>query len=113
MEKEKLPVVDEYHQVGRREVLRQWLPPAVAGIALAGLGFGFSNRPGRHQPPSVESLPLPRDWRVDPAAAGLLATSCGGGPVANLRQALAALDGMKAFVNGTARPSKPPIPTPS
>jgi len=98
MDDKKLPVVDEYRQVGRREVLRQWLPPAVAGIALAGLGLGFSNRPGRHQPPSVESLPRPRDWRVDPAAAGLLATSCGGGPVANLRQALAALDGMKAFV---------------
>ena len=98
MEKEKLPVVDEYHQVGRREVLRQWVPPAVAGLALAGLGIGFSNRPGRHQPPSVESLPRPRDWRVDPAAAGLLATSCGGGPVANLHQALAALGGIGAFV---------------
>jgi uncharacterized protein (DUF362 family) len=35
---------------------------------------------------------------VDPAAAGRLAASCGGGPVANLRQALAALDGVQSFV---------------
>jgi uncharacterized protein (DUF362 family) len=98
MSDEKLPVIDQYRQVGRREVLRQWLPPAVAGMALAGLGFGFSNRPGRHQPPSIEFLPRPRDWRVDPEAAGRLATSCGGGPVANLRQALAALNGIQTFV---------------
>jgi len=98
MDEQKLPVVDEYRAVGRRDLLRQWLPPAVAGMALAGLGLGFSNRPGRHQPPSIESLPSPRDWRVDSAAAGLLATSCGRGSVANLRQALAALDGIEAFV---------------
>ena len=98
MDEKKLPVVDEYRQLGRREVLRQWLPPAVAGMALAGLGLGFSNRAGRHQPPSVESLPLPRDWRVEPEAAGVLATSCGGGPVANLRQAVAAMGGIGAFV---------------
>ena len=98
MDEKKLPVVDEYRQLGRREVLRQWLPPAAAGMALAGLGLGFSNRAGRHQPPSVESLPKPRDWRVEPDAAGLLATSCGGGPVANLRQAVAAMGGIGAFV---------------
>jgi uncharacterized protein (DUF362 family) len=98
MDDKNLPVVDEYRQVGRREVLRLWLPPAVAGVALAGLGLGFSNRPGRHQPPLVESLPRPRDWRVDPDAAGRLVTSCGGGPVANLRQALAALGGIEAFI---------------
>jgi uncharacterized protein (DUF362 family) len=98
MNDKNLPVVDAYRAVGRREVLKQWLPPAVAGMALAGLGLGLSNRPGRHQPPSVESLPRPRDWRVDPDAAGLLATSCGGGPTANLRQALAASGGIGAFV---------------
>ncbi len=49
--KKDLPVIDDYRAIGRREVLRQWLPPAVAGLALAGLGLGFSNRPGRHQPP--------------------------------------------------------------
>jgi uncharacterized protein (DUF362 family) len=98
MNDEKLPVVDPYRAVGRREVLRQWLPPAVAGMALAGLGFGFSNRPGRHQPPSVESLAEPRDWRIDPDAPGALATACGGGPTANIRHALAALGGIGAFV---------------
>ena len=65
MNDNNLPVVNEYRQIGRRDLLRQWAPPAIVGVALAGLGFGFSNRAGRHQPPSVESLPVPRDWRVD------------------------------------------------
>ncbi len=103
MSDQKLPVIDQYRQVGRREVLRQWLPPAVAGMALAGLGLGFSNRPGRHQPPSVESLPRPRDWRFDPDAPGTLATACGEGPTANLRLALASLGGIKAFVKPDER----------
>jgi uncharacterized protein (DUF362 family) len=98
MEDEKLPVVEEYRAVGRREVLLQWVPPAIAGIALAGLGLGFANRPGRHRPPSSESLPVPPDWRADPEAAGRLATSCAAGPVANLRQALGAMGGIGAFV---------------
>ena len=98
MNDEKLPVVDEYRQLGRRDVLRQWLPPAVAGMALAGLGFAFSNRPGRHRPPSVESLARPRDWRIDPEAPGALATACGEGPTANIRQALAAIGGIESFV---------------
>jgi len=98
MNDKNLPVVDQYRQVGRREVLRQWLPPAVAGLALAGLGLGFSNRPGRHQPPSVESLLRPRDWRFDPDAPGALATACGEGPAANTRHALASLGGINAFV---------------
>ena len=98
MDDKNLPVVDAYRAVGRREMLRQWLPPAVAGMALAGLGFGFSNRPGRHRPPSVESLARPQDWRTDPDAPGALATACGGGPTANIRQALAALGGIGAFV---------------
>jgi uncharacterized protein (DUF362 family) len=98
MNDEQLPVVDAYRAVGRRELLRQWLPPAVAGMALAGLGLGFSNRPGRHQPPSLESLPRPRDWRFNPDAPGALATACGEGPTANLRHALASLGGINAFV---------------
>jgi uncharacterized protein (DUF362 family) len=98
MNDEKLPVVDEYHRLGRREMLRQWVPPAVAGIALAGLGFGLSKRPGRHRPPSVESLPVPPDWRTDPEAVGRLATARGQGPVKNVHQALAALGGIEAFV---------------
>jgi uncharacterized protein (DUF362 family) len=98
MSDEKLPVVDEYRAVGRREVLRQWLPPAVAGIALAGLGIGFSNRPGRHRPLSVELLPAPRDWRIDSELAGQLITARGQGPTTNLRRALAAIGGIEAFI---------------
>jgi uncharacterized protein (DUF362 family) len=98
MNDEKLPVVDPYRPIGRRELLRQWLPPAVAGVALAGLGLGFSNRPGRHQPPRVEDLPRPRDWRIDPDDAGKIATACGAGPAANLRQALGAMGGIESFI---------------
>ena len=98
MEDTDQPIEEEYRRVGRREVLRQWVPPAVAGIALTGLGFGLMNRPGRHQAPSVESLPHPRDWRVDPSAPGRLATACGGGPEENIRRAVAALGGIEAYV---------------
>ncbi len=98
MDNNKLPVVDPYHAIGRRDLLRQWGPPAIAGVALAGLGLGFSGRPGRHQPASVESLPRPKDWRLDPEAAGRLAIAAGGGPVANLRLALAAMGGIESFV---------------
>ena len=84
MSEKKLPVIDEYRAIGRREVLRQWVPPAIAGLALAGFGFGFSNRPGRHRPLPVEALPRPRDWRIDSEAEGRIATACGGGPAANL-----------------------------
>jgi uncharacterized protein (DUF362 family) len=98
MNDEKLPVVDPYRQLGRREVLRQWLPPAVTGLALAGLGFGFANRPGRHQPPRVEELPRPKDWRADPDGPGRLAIARGAGPTANLRQALGAMGGIESFI---------------
>ena len=98
MDDKNLPVVDQYRQIGRREVLRQWLPPAAAGIALAGLGFGFSNRPGRHRPPQLEELPTPRDWRVSADAAGRMVTACGAGPEENLRKALAGIGGIEAFV---------------
>jgi len=103
MEDKNLPVVDEYRAIGRREVIRQWLPPAIAGIALAGLGIGFSNRSGRHRPPSIESLPVPPDWRTDPESAGRLATARGQGPVTNIRQALAAIGGIEAFVKAGER----------
>ena len=43
MEDKKLPVVNEYEHLGRRDVLKQWGPPALVGIAMAGLGFGFAN----------------------------------------------------------------------
>ena len=98
MSEKKLPVIDEYRAIGRREVLRQWVPPVIAGVALAGLGLGVAGRPGRHQPPSAEALPRPRDWRIDPEAEGRIASACGRGPTTNLRQALAALGGIEAFV---------------
>jgi uncharacterized protein (DUF362 family) len=98
MEDEKLPIVDEYRRLGRRDVLRAWLPPAIAGVTLAGLGFGFSDREGRHRPPSAESLTKPRDWRLDPEEAGSLATARGGGPVENLKAALGAFGGIGSFI---------------
>ena len=125
MSEKDLPVIDEYRAIGRREVLRQWVPPVFAGVALAGLGLGVSGRPGRHQPPSAEALPRPRDWRIDPAAEGRIATACGRGPTTNLHQALAALGGIEAFVKSgervaikpncawDARLSRPPTPIPS
>jgi uncharacterized protein (DUF362 family) len=98
MNDENLPVVDPYRPIGRREVLRQWLPPVVAGAALTGLGFGFLNRPGRHQPPTLEELPRPKDWRIAPNDPGRLATACGAGPVTNLREALGAMGGIESFI---------------
>jgi uncharacterized protein (DUF362 family) len=97
-EEKKLPVIDEYRTVGRRELLLRWAPPTIAGIALAGVGLGFSGRTGRHRPPSVEDLLKPRDWRIDTAAPGRLVSACGGGPDSNLRRALAQLGGIEVFV---------------
>ena len=97
-EKKDLPIIDDYRAIGRRDLFRQWGPPAVAGVALAGLGFGFAGRPGRHRTPSVESLPHPKDWRTQPDPPGRLAVAEGHGPVANIRAALAAMGGIGAFV---------------
>ncbi len=97
-EKNDLPVIDDYRVIGRRDLIRQWGPPAVAGVALAGMGFGFSGRPGRHRAPDVESLPHPRDWRAQPDAAGRLAAAGGSGPAANVRAALVAMGGIETFV---------------
>jgi len=98
MKKDALPVIDAYRDVDRRQVLREWTPPALIGIALAGIGFGFSNRQGRHQPPSLEALPAPRDWRIAPEAAGRMAVALGNGPEANLRSALGQMGGIAAFI---------------
>ncbi len=98
MEDKKLPIIDDYETLGRRDLLRQWGPPVIAGVALAGLGFGFNGREGRHRPVSSESLSRPRDWRTEPTAPGRLATSCGKGPAENLRLALAAMGGIETFV---------------
>jgi len=98
MSENDLPVIDDYRAIGRRELLRRWGPPAAAGIALAGFGLGLSGRLGRHQPPSVEALSRPKDWRIDPEAKGRIASACGNGPTANLLRALAALGGIEAFI---------------
>jgi uncharacterized protein (DUF362 family) len=98
MEDKELPVIDEYRRVGRRELLLRWAPPTIAGIALAGVGLGFTGRGGRHRPVPVEDLPQPRDWRIDPDAPGRLVSACGEGPAANVRTALAVLGGIETFV---------------
>ncbi len=98
MTDKNLPIVNDYQQLGRRELLRQWVPPTAAGLALAALGFGFSGRGGRHRPPEVAALPSPKDWRTDPAGPGRIATACGNGPTANIQAALGAMGGMKQFV---------------
>ncbi len=68
--KKDLPIIDDYRAIGRRDLLRQWGPPAVAGVALASLGLGLAGRPGRHQPPATESLASPKDWRTQPDVPG-------------------------------------------
>jgi uncharacterized protein (DUF362 family) len=88
----------EYGQIGRRELLKRWGGPALAGIFLAGTGRTLSDRPGRHQPPDSTTLPRPRDWRIDPDASGRVVTARGEGPAANLQRALAALGGIEQFV---------------
>jgi uncharacterized protein (DUF362 family) len=98
MEEKKLPVIDEYRRVGRRELLLRWAPPTIAGIALAGLGLGFTGRGGRHRPAPDEDLLKPQDWRIEPTAPGRLVTTCGEGPVSNVRKALAELGGIETFV---------------
>jgi uncharacterized protein (DUF362 family) len=98
MEDSKLPVIDEYRRMGRRELLLRWAPPTIAGIALAGVGLGFTGRAGRHRPSSSEDLSKPRDWRIEPSAPGRLISACGEGPASNLRRALAELGGIETFV---------------
>lgn len=93
-----LPPIDDYQVIRRRDFLRQWGPPAAAGVALAGLGLGFSGRDGRHTAPAAESLPRPKDWRVQTENPGRLAAARGQGPVENVRLALAALGGIDTFV---------------
>lgn len=97
-EKKDLPVIDGYRVLGRRDLLRQWGPAAVAGFALAGLGFGFAGRPGRHRAADAEPLPPPKDWRTRPDAPGRLAAAGGRGPVANVGAALAAMGGIETFI---------------
>jgi len=91
-------VPTEYGRIGRREVLKRWGWPALAGVVLAGAGRSLHDQPGRHQPPDSSALPRPRDWRIDPNASGRLVTAQGEGPTANLHRALEALGGIEQFV---------------
>lgn len=87
----------DYTAISRRRLIGTWGPVAIAGFALGGSVFSLRGRDGRHAPPLPDSaLPL-TDWRVDPDDRRL--TVAGeGGPVENVRRALAALGGMGAFV---------------
>jgi uncharacterized protein (DUF362 family) len=89
----------EYHRSSRRDLLRVWGPVGLTAAALAGVGALLHERPGRHRPrqPSND-LPSPPDWRVDDPARGRLAIAGGGGPQANLGQALAAMGGIERFI---------------
>jgi uncharacterized protein (DUF362 family) len=98
MSDKNLPIIDDYRAIGRRDLIRQWGPPAAVGAALAALGLGFSDRPGRHRAPEVESLQRPKDWRIPNEGPGRLAAAGGKGPVENVRLALAALGGIESFV---------------
>lgn len=93
-----LRVPEEYGRIGRRELLKRWGWPALAGVVLAGTGRALSGRPGRHQPPDSTTLPQPPDWRIAPDAPGRVVTARGQGPTVNLRRALAPLGGIEHFI---------------
>ncbi len=89
----------EYRKIGRRDVLRLWLPAAAAGVALAGAGSWLHGRAGRHQEAAAEArTPLPT-WRDPAVGPGRLSVAAGSGPVDNVRRALAALGGIETFVH--------------
>ena len=50
MEDKKLPVVNEYEHLGRRDVLKQWGPPALVGIATT-LVYLFAYTPLKRRTP--------------------------------------------------------------
>jgi uncharacterized protein (DUF362 family) len=88
----------EYRQMGRRELLHRWGPPALAAALLGAGGFLFGGRSGRHRPQDPTAAGVPPDWRIDPAAKGFIAVQGGSGPASNLGSALAALGGIEQFV---------------
>ena len=88
----------ETKQVGRRQLVLKWGPVALTGLVLGGAGRLLRDREGRHQPPNSGASPGRRDWRADPAAAGVLAVSSGSGAVTNLHHALRAVGGIETHV---------------
>ncbi len=88
----------EYRQIGRRDLLRLWVPAALTGVALAGAGSLLYGRTGRHERARTRSnAPLP-SWRTSIDGPGRLAVAGGAGPADNVRRAMAALGGMERFV---------------
>ncbi|MDH3255254.1 MAG: DUF362 domain-containing protein [Acidobacteriota bacterium] len=87
-----------YHELGRRELFKRWLPPVIAGAFLGGAGGVLHGRPGRHQPPAREGLGGVSDWRPDPTARSRLVVAAGQGPVSNLRRGLEAFGGIGSFI---------------
>ena len=82
----------------RRRLLLEWGPVALTGLVLGGAGGILRDRSGRHQPVNSASEPGRRDWRASPDSPGALALASGSGPAENLRNALAALGGIEAFI---------------
>ena len=88
----------DYRRVDRRELLRTCGPAVLAGVAVTGAAAALHGRPGRHQPGSEGTAPLPPKWRLAGEAPSRLAVAGGNGPVENLRRALAAVGGIERFV---------------
>lgn len=85
-------------RIGRRELLRLWWPPLLAGFAFAGAGAALTGRSGRHgRGGTGERVPPPPVWRVA-TGPGRIAVAGGSGPVDNVRRALAAVGGIERFV---------------
>ncbi|UCF67986.1 MAG: DUF362 domain-containing protein [Acidobacteriota bacterium] len=84
--------------IGRRELLRRWGFPLLAGLVLGGGGTLLRDRSGRHGRPDDDRLPQPPDWRIDPTESGRLVTSGGASPAENLRRCLDAMGGIERFV---------------
>jgi uncharacterized protein (DUF362 family) len=88
----------DYHEIGRRELLRRWGPVALTGLALGGAGGLLHGRPGRHRAREPEPATAPTDWRVDPDSPGRMSLAGGDGPSGNLRRALGAHGGIESFI---------------
>jgi len=98
-EPSRLEAETEYRRMGRRELLRIWGPPALAGLGLGAAAALLHGRPGRHRAVnSSQTAPASPDWRR-PGAPRALAIARGPGPVENVRRAIKAMGGMGRFVS--------------